>query len=302
MATKRTKRKLVHGEGGGAKPSKLSFFNPRTMTPKTQQQKLECFICNMFTTMDLDFLNMHISDCIKKRMQSSHQRSDLEEEPERPLFFPSSSAVNKAADRAADNFLTKAQPMAAATERVMGSTKLMVKNVEQLKLHSKLNPLGDSFLTEGTKYSAMLRFLREGIRFKSTDDLNRAFEEMWKFASDHDVKYPPNPKNPSVNLLHRRFTLGGSYSFAGTTSVGLLVGDEANWPLLARDSIEFARNKSELPEGVDYNVAHVNLYDGMREHLVWHADDERQAVQGAPVWSFTFLSANGEAREFQVSK
>ena len=89
MATKGTKRKVVHGEGGGAKPSKLSFFNPRTTTPKTTPQKLECFICNMYATTDLAYFNIHINEHLRAASKSSHEMSALEEEPElRPLFFP----------------------------------------------------------------------------------------------------------------------------------------------------------------------------------------------------------------------
>jgi len=116
------------------------------------------------------------------------------------------------------------------------------------------------------------------------------FEEAWDLWDT--IPWTPNPMNKKFNIRRKQATFGGTYHFAGQVSHEVNV-----WPRLITRVLEFTRDHSG---NADYNVVHANWYPDGSAGLEPHADDMRNNIPGASIYSFTFLSEPGNPRGFQV--
>lgn len=116
------------------------------------------------------------------------------------------------------------------------------------------------------------------------------FEEAWNLWDA--IPWTPNPMNQRYHLRRKQATFGGTYRFAGQVSHEVHV-----WPSLVTRVLDFTREHSGSEA---YNVVHANWYPDGTAGLAAHSDDMRNNVPGMAIYSFTFLSAPGTPRGFQV--
>lgn len=112
------------------------------------------------------------------------------------------------------------------------------------------------------------------------------------------VEPTPNPMNPHTFVRRRQITFGATYDFGQKTQ-----SDQrpvSQWPEAVQMALhktkEMARRLGFSPDM--YNVVHVNYYPDGRAGIAAHADDEKQMVPGAPIFSF---SLSPLPRRFRIS-
>lgn len=71
-----------------------------------------------------------------------------------------------------------------------------------------------------------------------------------------------------------------------------LFSDETRWPALVKrvreETVAFAR-KLSIPNPEEYSGVHVNYYKDEASSVMKHADDEPQLIEGAPIFSYTYM-------------
>jgi alkylated DNA repair dioxygenase AlkB len=128
----------------------------------------------------------------------------------------------------------------------------------------------------------------------SEDEFNEA--ETFFLDNLHPFKF-------MNTLVTRRQCTFGKVQYARYT----LMSDENKWPSLVHRVIQATQAfAAELgianPE--EYNAVHGNYYEDEGAGVAAHSDDEKQLVQKAPIFSYTFLkNDNNEfAREFVIKR
>jgi len=130
------------------------------------------------------------------------------------------------------------------------------------------------------------------------------YDELWRIS--HSVEPTPNPMNRHVNLLRKQATFGATYKFGAQVSQRVDL-PRSKWPTLVKrcveDSVARIENKSGARDSYAAAVAaHVNWYPDGRAGMGRHADAEPDLIPGAPIFSYSFSSANahGLPRLFDV--
>lgn len=120
------------------------------------------------------------------------------------------------------------------------------------------------------------------------------------------VPATPNPYNPATFLKRKQTTFGVTYKFAGQTTGKEESPDESEWPVAVQTCVRHARETlaKDFPSaGVGARLAaHVNWYADGSVGVMPHADDEPIWMDGAPIYSYTFLPEGSVARKFQIYK
>lgn len=116
------------------------------------------------------------------------------------------------------------------------------------------------------------------------------FEETW--ALWDTVPWTPNPMNKKHNIRRKQATFGDTYKFAGQVS-----HEVTHWTPLVHKVLEWTRTHAGSEA---YNVVHANWYPDGSAGLAAHSDNMAHHVPDLPIYSFTFLSAPGTPRGFQV--
>jgi len=144
----------------------------------------------------------------------------------------------------------------------------------------------------------------EGLK----EDLSAMIESM------EDRAKTPNPMNSKTYVRRRQCTYGADYAFSNQEFDRLALDDEA--PGLVQYAVEAVRtlvarlSRDGVIRGVkpeDYNGVHCNWYGEGDVEIGAHQDDERGMLEGAPIFSLTFLAKKTDAlpqealpREFEV--
>ena len=86
-----------------------------------------------------------------------------------------------------------------------------------------------------------------------------------------------------------------------------LFSDPNVWPSLVKKVLTVTRSFAEMlgvPNPHEYTGVHANFYPDGDASVARHADDEKQLIEGAPIFSFTYLAEDNAflAREFTVWK
>jgi hypothetical protein len=86
-----------------------------------------------------------------------------------------------------------------------------------------------------------------------------------------------------------------------------LVSDTAKWPALVNRVLEASRQFAVQlgdPNPEQYTGVHANLYPNGDASVMKHSDAEQQLVEGARIFSFTYLAADDPAlaRDFTIWK
>ena len=86
-----------------------------------------------------------------------------------------------------------------------------------------------------------------------------------------------------------------------------LWSDESQWPALVhrvRDATQIFAAMLGVPNPQEYTGVHANFYPDGDASVQKHSDDEPQLVEGAPIFSFTYLADDSPclAREFTIWK
>jgi len=84
-----------------------------------------------------------------------------------------------------------------------------------------------------------------------------------------------------------------------------LVYDESRWPSIVkrvRDATQMFAAQLGIPNPEEYTGVQANYYADEMDSVTKHADDEKQLVPGAPIFSFTYIvnDDNSLARGFQI--
>lgn len=130
------------------------------------------------------------------------------------------------------------------------------------------------------------------ITYQNINLINKTeFDEIWKSKPDkiHHIKINGNlipvPRTQILYALSNNIT----YRFSGTT-----IKPEDIVPQYVTKCFDFV--KMEMPE-YEWNGALVNFYETGQQYIGKHSDDERDLVQGSPIWSFSFSNGSGNADE-----
>ena len=151
--------------------------------------------------------------------------------------------------------------------------------------------------------------------FGSYDGFEPHLKEM--IGSMKKRKQTPNPMNRNTNVRRRQCTYGADYAFSNQEFDRLPLDDDDHPPpRLVMFAIEAVRSvvrgflERGLIHGVepeDYNGVHCNWYGQGDVEINAHQDDERGMIEGAPIFSLTYLAKIDEAspkealpREFEV--
>jgi alkylated DNA repair dioxygenase AlkB len=84
-----------------------------------------------------------------------------------------------------------------------------------------------------------------------------------------------------------------------------LVPDESKWPSIVtrvRDATRAFAAQIGIPNPEEYTGVQTNYYADEMDSVTEHADDEKQLIPGAPIFSFTYIvnDNNSLARGFQI--
>jgi alkylated DNA repair dioxygenase AlkB len=102
-----------------------------------------------------------------------------------------------------------------------------------------------------------------------------------------------------LSVHRKQCTFGASYNF-GQRNVS--IPEPQNWPLLIHRCLALTKQLCGKL-GVDpalYNAAHCNWYHSGVAGVEKHTDSEKDLVEGAPIFSWTFLPPEGMARNFAI--
>ena len=112
--------------------------------------------------------------------------------------------------------------------------------------------------------------------------------------------------NRHVNLLRKQATFGATYKFGAQVSQRVDL-PRSKWPTLVKRCVEDSVARIETKSGCRDSyaaavAAHVNWYPDGRAGMGRHADAEPDLIPGAPIFSYSFSSANahGLPRLFDV--
>ena len=153
----------------------------------------------------------------------------------------------------------------------------------------------NAFLESGTydlSGKSAMTIVRKALQVE-----RKTFEEAWCFADEH-VPPTPNPINSKTFLRRKQCTFGADYKFGNQVSHAVGVGDTQSWPTLVQIVIADARARAEVDKE-KYNAVHTNFYPG-GAGVGRHADDEPTILAGMPIFSYTFLANDSQARLFNV--
>lgn len=156
-------------------------------------------------------------------------------------------------------------------------------------------------LPQNTCDSYLLLMRGFGVYEGLKEDLSAMIESM------EDRTPTPNPRNPQTYVRRRQCTYGADYAFSNQEFDRLpLDDDEAPPPGLVQYAIEAVRtlvtrlSRDGVIRGVkpeDYNGVHCNWYGEGDVEIGAHQDDERGMVEGAPIFSLTYLAEIDEKKE-----
>ena len=123
---------------------------------------------------------------------------------------------------------------------------------------------------------------------------NEEFEELWNV--EKCVESTPNPMNKNYMIKRKQCTYGAQYNFSGQKSVNISqTYDE--YPIIIKKVLDDVKLRSASD---DYNVVHVNFYPDGNAGLDPHADNEQDMIKNKDIYSYTFLSQEGNPRGFQI--
>lgn len=120
------------------------------------------------------------------------------------------------------------------------------------------------------------------------------FDELWDVFNV--IESTPNPMNRKYMIKRKQCTYGAEYTFAGQKSKQISKTYD-DYPIIVQKVLDDVKSKSQSDM---YTVVHVNFYPDGSAGLDPHSDNERDMIQDMNIYSYTFLSEEGNPRGFQI--
>ena len=116
------------------------------------------------------------------------------------------------------------------------------------------------------------------------------FEEEWKSRPAETIFFHAFGKKCKFN---RKVRMYGSKPYAFS---GIVVKADPTFSVLAQRALDLA---NKMYPGFDFNSVLVNYYDGGKDYISAHSDDEKEHKKGAPIVGFN-VYGEGPPRTFRI--